>query len=38
MNNYKWNQYNNNKKLIENLIGFNKKKKLMPLKKDYITK
>ena len=33
MNNYKWNQYNNNKKLIENLIGFNKKKKVNAIEK-----
>ena len=33
MNNYKWNQYNNNKKLIENLIVFNKKKKFNAVEK-----
>tara|TARA_B100000795_G_scaffold116371_1_gene86428 strand:- start:124 stop:780 length:657 start_codon:yes stop_codon:yes gene_type:complete len=33
MNNYKWNQYNNNKKLIENLIVFNKKKKVNAVEK-----
>ena len=38
MNNYKWNQYNNNKKLIQNLIDFNKKKQLTLLKKVYIIK
>tara|TARA_B110000027_G_scaffold125763_1_gene143455 strand:+ start:151 stop:807 length:657 start_codon:yes stop_codon:yes gene_type:complete len=33
MNNYKWNQYNNNKKLIQNLIDFNKKKTVNAVEK-----
>ena len=33
MNNYKWNQYNNNKKLIKNLIDFNKKKEVNAIEK-----
>ena len=33
MKNYKWNQYNNNKKLIKNLIDFNKKKEVNAIEK-----
>ena len=33
MNKYKWNQYNNNKKLILNLIDFNKKKTVNAVEK-----
>jgi hypothetical protein len=33
MNKYKWNQYNNNKKLIQNLIDFNKKKTVNAVEK-----
>ena len=33
MNNYKWNQYNNNKKLIKDLIDFNKKKTVNAVEK-----
>ena len=33
MNKYKWNQYNNNKRLIQNLIDFNKKKTVNAVEK-----